>query len=437
MKLRAPIVVSALAISATIAAGFVPLSALGATAHAVSDPVADREPSSGFKAVCNKVLASPAESAACDQVAVPEFDAARAAEGVAPLVLPDNFDSLSVPAQLLTITDLERVDRGLPPIAGLSSRLSGLAQQGADAQTDPPFPEPFDGTSGQGNWAGFGSALLATYEWMYNDGPGGINLGCTPQNAGDCWGHRHTIVGDYDAPIVMGAAVSNAGGGSTTELIIGGDNTDAVDQTPTWATIETSLSFGLNPTSTSLTADKGSSKGLVVTATSGGGALDLTAAMQQGEPAWSVSPTSCHVGVGQSCQFTLTFTSPGPGHFPGILGVTDGLHTKTVAIAAIGITPQVALSVNSFQIKSGHILALHAVVSANPTNERLPGRQVVLQKRQGGSGWQTLATGKTGGQGRKTFHQHPTHTASYRLEVVSSGGAVLAKTGPLKVRVTR
>ena len=65
------------------------------------------------------------------------------------------------------------------------------------------------------------------------------------------------------------------------------------------------------------------------------------------------------------------------------------------------------------------------------------GRQVVLQMRQGGSGWQTVATGKTGGQGRKTFHQRPTHTASYRLEVLSSVGAVLAKTGPVKVRVTR
>jgi hypothetical protein len=36
-----------------------------------------------------------------------------------------------------------------------------------------------------------------------------------------------------------------------------------------------------------------------------------------------------------------------------------------------------------------------------------------------------------------TFHQHPTRTASYRLEVVDANGAVQAKTAAQKVYVTR
>jgi hypothetical protein len=436
MKLRAPFIVSALALS-TFTAGFTPVAASGAVAHAVTDPASSRAASSAFVAACTGPLSTPAESAACDSVAVTDFNSARAAEGVAPLVLPDNFDSLSVPAQLLAITDLERVDRGLAPVLGLSSRLNALAQQGADAQADPQFPSPFDGTLGHSNWAGFGSALLATYEWMYNDGPNGINLGCTPQDASDCWGHRHTILAAYDTPAVMGAAVSAAGGGSIAELIIGGDSTDVVDQSPTWSEIDASQSFGLDPVATSLTADKGTSRSLVVTATSGGQPLDLTAAIQQGEPAWSVSPSGCHLTAGGSCTFTMTFTSPGPGRFPGVLGVSDGSHLKTVAVAATGITPQVSLTVNNFQIRRGHTLALHAVVSANPTDQRLGGRRVVLQRRQSGSGWLSLATAKTGRQGRVTFHQHPTRTASYRLEVVDANGAVQAKTAAQKVYVTR
>ena len=107
-------------------------------------------------------------AADCQLAVVWGIDQARATEGVGLLHLPSNYDSLSVPAQLSVLTDQERVDRGLPGFTGLSATLDGLAEQGAVANTDPNGPA--DRTWGS-NWAGGEpSALLANYDFMYNDG---------------------------------------------------------------------------------------------------------------------------------------------------------------------------------------------------------------------------------------------------------------------------
>jgi hypothetical protein len=53
------------------------------------------------------------------------------------MTLPTNFLSLSVPEMMYVITNLERVDRGLPPIPGLSHALDSDAQAGLYAETDP------------------------------------------------------------------------------------------------------------------------------------------------------------------------------------------------------------------------------------------------------------------------------------------------------------
>ena len=64
----------------------------------------------------------------------------RQAEGISPMSLPSNYPSLTPPEQLFVLTDLERIDRGLPPIAGLAANLNAYAQAGANAHTDPPLP---------------------------------------------------------------------------------------------------------------------------------------------------------------------------------------------------------------------------------------------------------------------------------------------------------
>jgi hypothetical protein len=156
-------------------------------------------------------------SAACQQAVVAAIDAARAAEGVKPLQLPGYYDSLTVPEQLLVLADLERVDRGLPGFAGLSSQLDSMALQGAVSNNDPNGPG--DATWGS-NWAGGeGSALLADFDWMYDDGPGSPNLDCTSTSSGGCWDHRLNVLGDYGPGPSMGAAFTKVDGvTSLTEL---------------------------------------------------------------------------------------------------------------------------------------------------------------------------------------------------------------------------
>jgi hypothetical protein len=160
---------------------------------------------------------SPGTSALCQDAVSSAINQARAAEGVAPLVLPPSYGSLSEARQLLVLANSEREARGLPGFAALSPRLDTLAQQGAAADNDPDGPP---GTAWGSNWAGGeGSALLADYDWTYNDGPGSPNLDCTKVTPGGCWDHRRNILADYGAHPVMGTAVTEVNGvTSMTEL---------------------------------------------------------------------------------------------------------------------------------------------------------------------------------------------------------------------------
>ncbi|HVS69408.1 MAG TPA: hypothetical protein VHE56_12705 [Mycobacteriales bacterium] len=425
------------AVAAVLVAALAPAVASAAAPRVVTiaDPSANRAPSQSFTAGCADMSQSVDSNQACDSVAIPDFNAARAAEGVKNLVLPDDFDSLSVPAQLLAITDLERVDRGLPPVPGLSSRLNGLAQQGANAGQDPPFPNPFDGTSARSNWADGNSVLYAAYRWMYDDGAGSGNSECVQGTEDGCWGHRHTILDSYDAPMVMGAAFAAGSGGSITEEIVGGDSTDAVDQTPTWATISGTLSYGVSPDHVSLSTDVGTSKTATVTATSAGGSGHLEVGFESGAPTWSVSPNECDLVDNGSCTFVLTFAPSARGHVPGVLTVSDGTTVRTAALSGAGFTPQVALVVTTGSVVKGHALTIHGVVTANPTNDELAHRKVALQRKPAGGSWKTIGSDVSSGRGKVGYRLFPTHTAKYRLEVIGTGGSVQAKSAAAKVRV--
>lgn len=214
-----------------------------------SDPKKNTAPSRRFVDACRAMATSKAANDKCDAAALREFDKVRKSVGLGPLILPSDFDTLSVPAQLLAISNLERVDRGLRPVLGLSSALDKLAVRGAKADTDPPFPNPFRGTAISGNWAAAGnSALLDDFYWMYDDGPGSFNEDCAHRGDAGCWGHRHDILFKFAAPLVMGAAVvyHTRVGTSMTEEFIGGDHSDKADVAPTWKTISASLPPRLN-----------------------------------------------------------------------------------------------------------------------------------------------------------------------------------------------
>jgi hypothetical protein len=133
------------------------------------------------------------------------IDYCRAHERVGPVTLPKNWSSLTQDQQMLVIFDLERIGRGLAPIIGLNSRLDSLAQTGADKHADPAAPS--SGISAAGSvWAAASSTLGADYEWMYDDGPGGINEDCTRSDKSGCWGHRDNILIDSSRVQLIGGA---------------------------------------------------------------------------------------------------------------------------------------------------------------------------------------------------------------------------------------
>jgi hypothetical protein len=147
-------------------------------------------------------------SPACTDFVLLAIDAARAVEGIKPMILPLNWYDLSATQQLFVIADLERVDRGLPPYLGLNAALSANAQAAAVKSTDPSLASGFvvgrnpQGTFGFGaTWAEGMSPLTADYLWMYFDGWGGgpfpktLNGDCTSATAPGCWGHRDELLG--------------------------------------------------------------------------------------------------------------------------------------------------------------------------------------------------------------------------------------------------
>jgi hypothetical protein len=137
------------------------------------------------------------------------------------------YRKLSHIKQLFVTVNLERVARGLAPVAMLTKSLDAIAQKGARNDDDPPLnqlPRRLPGggrwIAAGGNWAGgWRNPLGSNYAWMYDDGPG--------------WGHRDNILGRYAnrakcgvaAPhMAMGAGYIGSGkryGDSETELLLG------------------------------------------------------------------------------------------------------------------------------------------------------------------------------------------------------------------------
>jgi hypothetical protein len=143
-------------------------------------------------------------------VTIRSVDRCRARENVGRLKLPTNYHRLTVPQQMLVVVDLERVNRGLAPIVGLSRTLDSLAQQGANSETDPSFPG--GGYDAAGSvWAYGWNIMGADVGWMYDDGWGrsGENLDCTSAHSSGCWAHRDII-------LMRGHRDLVAGGGATT-----------------------------------------------------------------------------------------------------------------------------------------------------------------------------------------------------------------------------
>ncbi len=170
------------------------------------------------------------------------------------------FLSLPVAEQVFIVINEERIDRGLTPVAFVTSQLNGYAQQGADAATDPSFPAAVTGgnavTFGGSIWAGGVTSVLETdYYWMYDDGWSGLlgatsNMNCSLASSSGCWGHRDIILHAFPpcgatAPTLsIGAAVSTSGypGGSIAALVVSTCGAPPTDVTLSWSQLAGAVS---------------------------------------------------------------------------------------------------------------------------------------------------------------------------------------------------
>ena len=146
--------------------------------------------------------------AVCEAAAVQYLDQARANLGQPPYQLPTNFIGLPPEDQALVLTNLDRLQFGLPPIPGLTQALNQDAAGGVHADGDPTTSDPAI-DSYTSNWAGgYANLPLAYGAWMYDDGPGSDNIDCSSANPGGCWGHRHDVLWDFGpgGPLAIGAA---------------------------------------------------------------------------------------------------------------------------------------------------------------------------------------------------------------------------------------
>jgi hypothetical protein len=176
------------------------------------------------------------------------IDVARAPEGVGTMDISESgLASLPPGEQEFALVNVERVDRGLPPIDYMTAQLDSYAQAGANSMTDPAVPSAVTGGSpmtwGGSLWAGAPSALESDYYMMYDDGFGGsatTNFACSSATAWGCWIHRDIILHEFgNCPtgppaLSMGAASSSSG--SIAALVVSSCGPPS-DVTVTWSQV--------------------------------------------------------------------------------------------------------------------------------------------------------------------------------------------------------
>jgi hypothetical protein len=399
----------------------------------IPDPSANVTPSSAFWAACY-----PTPDAGCDAAALSDFDQARADEGLGPMTLPSDFDSLSVAQQLFVLADIERVDRGLIPISAMSAPINALALTGAENDTDPDFPNPFYGNYGGSNWAGAGtSSLFPEFLWVYDDGVGSGNEDCTQAGDPGCWGHRHNILeeANYEAPLLMGAAeVSDPMyGGSSAEEFISGDHKDS-PLTPKWSAIQALFPVGLSTTAVALSTS--TAQTVPITAWASGLDMDVTATVTAGASAWSVSPPSCSLSAGTECTVDVHWDA-GPAT-SGILTVTGPNGAQYVTLTAPGSVRSAALGVSAAKpvVVGGAATVVNGTLTDLATADPLAGREVAIERRRAGqSTWTTVRTVTTSASGSVTLPVRPIVNTAYRLAAAAAGGYAAVTSHPVRVQV--
>ncbi len=277
------------------------------------------------------------ESQSCNTAALQAIDYARASlEGMPPASFNMTaFDAMTVSQQLFVVTNLERTDRSLPPIAGLTTQLDNAAQTGAGSDTDPTLSaSSLTGGARVASWGslwagGTSNPLGSDYYWMYDDGYNSPNASCTNSSPQTCWGHRDQILGTFSSSSTcyganaseqyMGAGYatnSSSYGPSFTEILVGACGAAPTDVVFTWSQAEQLLGAHSATAVASVSPGSGLSAGGTSVTISGSDFTGATAVSFGAVPAASFTVNSASsIGAISPAHTsgTVDITVTGPG----------------------------------------------------------------------------------------------------------------------------
>jgi hypothetical protein len=397
------------------------------------NPSVNRELNDATYAACN----TAPNGSPCLSSVLAAINSARASEGVAAMILPGNFTSLTVPQQLLVLANLERGARGLSPVSGLAGSLNAVAARAAAADEDP-MVNNYNGDALTSNWAGgTESSLVADFLWMYDDGPGSLNVDCVQPGDPGCWGHRDDILYPFDNPVAMGAgyAASTPYGASFAEMFVGGETAMGPGQAdalsaPTWATLAQSLMVGVSTTSIQLAGGQQSAQ---LELTAPGQSMDVGAAITSGTGAWHISQPGCSLAAGASCQLTIS-VSPGGLGSSGTLTLTGPAGQQNVSLRSQA-QGTLAIRLAKNRVRRGSSVAIFGRLR-RIGGTGAGGQSVRLERvTPSGETAKVLGSRRTGSGGGVTFHVAPRQSAAYRLAFRGSPTIAATSTAPATVRV--
>jgi hypothetical protein len=309
----------------------VPVASSGAALLPPQNPGANFGPNLEYNGPC-----APTEVSASCPEGLGTIDALRAEEGVVPMSLPTDFGSLTDQEQVFVVANLERVDRGLAPIAGMAGSLDANAQAAASSLTDPALPA-YGGLRGS-NWGESNNLFTTDNLFMYQDGwqgAGTTNLACTSPSAAGCWAHRDNILASYASPTLMGSGVTTTGNSLTSvaQLFVGSDTQDAPSFT--WSQVTPFLPAGVGSSTVGISAPAGGVGGGSLEIYASGTSMNVSLSLTSGNGVFSLNTPSCSLPAGHACAASISFTPPALGQYSGTLLVNGPTGSTSVALHGV------------------------------------------------------------------------------------------------------
>jgi hypothetical protein len=192
--------------------------------------------------------------------------------------------------------------------------------------------------------------------------------------------------------------------------------------------------FTASPQTASVTTDTGQSGQVIVSVTADDSDTTVHDWIGTGRAAWTVTPTSCQLDEGESCELTVTFDPQSTGSHPGTLRIANGEVQQTVSLSGMQAAPAVSLVAKPATVTAGKAVSLVASVASEIGHSPIGGQQVELQMRTGSDPWQDLVSAATGANGQAPFKAKPRRTCKFRAVALSSKG--VRESHSTAVRVT-